>query len=96
MLLPILLNICLEIINLTHFNTFKGFPLAEMFSDILMYVGNWPSLLLKKYPYVLSMDGEVVYEGSGWISLGTFIINLLGWGLVGFIIGYVIRKKKSK
>jgi hypothetical protein len=95
MLVPILMNVFFEINELFHFNTFDSFPLAELIDNILLYVGNWPSLLLKMYPYVIAGGGEVVYEVAGWISPITFIINLIGWGLLGFISSYAIRKSKS-
>jgi hypothetical protein len=93
--LPILMNVIFTIIILSHFTTFNGAPLAEMLANILFYVGNWPSLLLKMYPYVLSNAGEVVYEGLGWIAPITFIANLLGWSLVGCISSYTIQKSKN-
>jgi len=96
MLVPILMNVVSEVIGLWHFNTFTGFPVAQMFEKISFYSGNWPSLLLKMYPYVIAGGGEVVYEGSGWIAPITFIINLLGWCLAGFISSYAIRKSKKR
>jgi hypothetical protein len=95
MFLPILLNVIFVIIVLSHFNTFDGAPVAEMFANILFYAGNWSSLLLKMNPYVIAGDGEVVYESLGWIEPIPFIINLLGWGFIGFISSYAIRKSKS-
>lgn len=93
--LPILMNILFEIIELCNFNTFDNDPTAKMFDNIFMYGGNWPSLLLKKYPYVIAGGGEVVYEVSGWMEPIPFIINLIGWGLVGFIGSYAIGKLKE-
>ena len=93
MALPILLNIVSEVIELTHFNTFNGAPFAERLANIAMYVGNWPSLLLSKYPNVIAGGGETVYEVSGWMNPTAFIINMVGWGLIGFISRYAIRGK---
>lgn len=95
MLIPILMNVVSEVIGLWHFNTFTGFPVAQMFENVSFYSGNWPSLLLKMYPYVIAGGGEVVYDSSGWMAPLTFIINLLGWSLVGFISSYAIRKSKK-
>ena len=94
--LPILLNIINEIMELLHFNTFNGSPGDELIANVSFYMGNWPSLFLKMYPYVLSTDNEVVYEVSGWMKPMAFIVNLLGWGLVGFISSYILRKSKRR
>jgi hypothetical protein len=79
MSLPILINILFLLVIFTHFNTFKGAPITEIFANMLLYVGNWPSLLLGKYPYVIAGGGEVVYEGLGWTNPNAFIIDLVGW-----------------
>ena len=94
MLLPPLLQIILLIIVFSHFTTFNGAPISELFANVLLYVGNWPSFLFKMYPYVLSNDGEVVYEA--FPSLAAFIIDLIGWGLLGLVSGYIIRKAKRR
>jgi hypothetical protein len=93
MAVSILLNIVFEVTELTHINTYKGAPFAEKLAIISMYVGNWPSLLLNKYPYVIAGGGETVYEVSEWMNPTTLIINLAGWGLIGFIVSYAMRKR---
>jgi hypothetical protein len=92
--LPILMNIVNEVMELLHFNTFSGSPGDEFIANVAFHVGNWPSLLLKLYPYVLTTDGDVVYEVSGWIKPAALTINLIGWGLLGFITSYIIQKSK--
>jgi len=94
MIMPILLNFIFVLLVLTHFNTFNGAPISEMMANIMLYVGNWPSFLLKQYPYVIAGGGEVVYEALGWTNPITFIINLIGWGLFGFMCSYVNRRRK--
>jgi hypothetical protein len=95
MTMPILLNVIFTMIILAHFNTFSGSPFSEMSANVLMYIGNWPSFLLKKYPFVIAGGGEVVYEGLGWTNPTIFIINLVGWGLLGFISSFTNRKRKQ-
>jgi hypothetical protein len=94
MTFPIGLNIIFLCIVLTHFNTFNGAPAAENLANFFMYVGNWPNFLLHSYPYVIAGGGETVYEALGWIQPITFIINLVGWGSIGFITSYAIEKRK--
>lgn len=94
MAFSILLNIAFAVIELTHFNTFNGAPFAERLSNLTMFVGNWPSFLLRKYPYVIAGGGEIVYEVFGWMNPIAFIINMVGWGLIGFIASSVIRKRR--
>jgi hypothetical protein len=93
--LPILMNIVNEVMELLNFNTFNGSPGDALIANVAFHVGNWPSLLLKLYPYVLTTEGEVVYEVSGWIKPVTFTINLIGWGLLGFVSSYAIRKSRQ-
>jgi hypothetical protein len=94
--LPIVLNFIFLGIVLTHFNTFNGSPFAEELANTLMYVGNWPNFLLRSYPYVIAGGDETVYEALGWTKPITFIINLVGWGLIGFITSYVIQRLKKQ
>jgi hypothetical protein len=90
------MNIINEVMELLNFNTFSGSPGDQFIANVSFYLGNWPSLLLKRYPYVLTENGEVVYEVSGWLKSMACIINLLGWGLIGFISSYIIRKPKRR
>jgi hypothetical protein len=94
--LPILMNVIDEIVEFLNFNTFTGSPVSQLIANVSFYIGNWPSLLLKLYPHVLTDDGKVVYEVSGWIIPRTFIINLIGWGIIGFVTSYVIRKSRNE
>jgi len=94
MLMPPLLNVIFLIIVFSHFTTFSGAPISEFFANVLLYVGNWPSILFKMYPYVLSNNGAVVYEA--FPTLAAFIIDLIGWGLLGLVSGYIIRKAKRR
>ncbi len=94
--LPILMNVIDEVVELLNFNTFTGSPVSQLIANVSFYAGNWLSLLLKLYPHVLTDDGAVVYEVSGWITPMTFIINLLGWCIIGFITSYAIRKLKNE
>jgi hypothetical protein len=54
----------------------------------LFYIANWPSLLLKIYPISNVIDGVVEYN----VELGFFhplviLVNAIGWGLIGLIVG---------
>ena len=91
--LPILLNVVNEGMELLHFNTFNGSPGDAFIAQVSFHVGNWPSLLLKKYPHVLA-DGDVVYEVSGWMNPVTLFVNLFGWSLLGLIVSYALQKRK--
>lgn len=94
MFMSFLLNCLFLCTVLTHFNTFNGAPLAEKLANIFMYAANWPAFLLHKYPYVIAGGGETVYEALGWIQPLILIINLTGWGMVGFVMAYLGRKRK--
>lgn len=49
----------------------------ENFIDIIFAVANWPSLLLRICPV----------NAFAHFGIASIIINGIGWGLVGFIIG---------
>jgi len=57
----------------------------------LFYIANWPSLLLKIYPVSNVINGMIEYN----VELGFFhplviLVNTIGWGLIGFIVGCLI------
>ena len=61
-----------------------------------VYIANWPSFLLKIYPYIV-VDGEKVWDfGSGLIHPLVILVNALGWGLFGFIVGVIISAIKGR
>ncbi len=61
-------------------------------SDILASLANWPALLLKIYPSVVSLDGEIVYAlDRALFNPLIIIINALGWGLIGFVVGILLK-----
>lgn len=61
-------------------------------SDILCYVANWPTLLLKIYPCILSLDGKIVYAlDKALFNPLIIIINALGWGMIGLVIGILLK-----
>ncbi len=90
--LPLIFNSLFTLMCFSYFTSFEGAPNAEKFTNALMYVGNWSSLLLRLYPYVLSNDGEVVCEVFGWLEPFAFGVNLVGWGLIGLCVSYAIGK----
>jgi hypothetical protein len=66
-------------------------------SEILMYIANWPSLVLKIYPTITTMHGTKVYSlEHGLLDPLAIIVNAIGWGLVGFIIGLIISVIKGR
>jgi hypothetical protein len=66
-------------------------------SEILFYIANWPSLLLKIYPTITTMHGTVVHSVEhGFFNPLIIISNAIGWTSVGFIIGLIISAVKGK
>jgi len=57
----------------------------------LFSIANWPSLLLKIYPVSNVINGMIEYN----VELGFFhplviLVNAVGWGLIGFIVGSLL------
>lgn len=70
--------------------------LVEISADLASYLANWPSILIRIYPYTLSQEGEVVYDifawQHGWIS----VVNSLGWYLFLLLSGFLIKKYRAQ
>ena len=92
-LLHLLLNFFCIIISFVNFGGFHN-KLAEQSVNFAFHLANWPTLLLKIYPFVISLNGEVVYKGMEWMTPKIFMINVLGWGSVGLLIGLLFKKIK--
>ena len=57
----------------------------------LFYIANWPSLLLKIYPVSNVINGVVEYNvESGFFHPLVMLVNAIGWGLMGLIVGCLI------
>jgi hypothetical protein len=57
----------------------------------LFYIANWPSLLLKIYPVSNVINGVVEYNvETGFFHPLVILVNAIGWGLMGFIVGCLI------
>ncbi len=54
----------------------------------LFYIANWPSLLLKIYPVSNVINGVVEYNvETGFFHPLVMLVNAIGWGLIGLIVG---------
>jgi len=57
----------------------------------LFYIANWPSLLLKIYPISNVVNDVVKYNvESGFFHPLVMLVNAIGWGLIGLIVGSLI------
>lgn len=66
-------------------------------SDHLFNLANWPSLFLKIYPTIITMHGTKVYSVErGIFNPLVIIVNAIGWGIPGFIIGLIISAVKGR
>ncbi|OGT22341.1 MAG: hypothetical protein A3C55_04005 [Gammaproteobacteria bacterium RIFCSPHIGHO2_02_FULL_42_13] len=93
-LLPLIFNFTFTMICFMNFAA-VGSNIVEGFANFIFWVANWPSLLLKIYPYVLSTNGEVVYKMTGWLTPKVLISNSLCWGLVGLLVRKFTRRKNE-
>ena len=57
----------------------------------LFYIANWPSLLIKIYPVSNVINGVVEYNvETGFFHPLVILVNAIGWGLIGLIVGCFI------
>jgi len=57
----------------------------------LFYIANWPSLLLKIYPVSNLMNEVVEYNvEAGFFHPLVMLVNAIGWGLIGIIVGSLL------
>jgi len=96
--LPIALNIANEMCIFYFFSGYRGFPehLVDNSINFVFYVANWPSVLIKIFPYVHSQQGELFYTMSDWSDLRISSVNMFGWGLVGLLCGFLIKKYRKQ
>ncbi len=61
----------------------------------LFYIANWPSLLLKIYPISNVTNGLIEYNVEiGFFNPLVMLVNAIGWGLIGLVVGSLILIKK--
>ncbi|MBN1693767.1 hypothetical protein JW879_00015 [candidate division WOR-3 bacterium] len=58
----------------------------------LFYIANWPSLIFDLYP-VSEIDGRYNIE-AGFFNPLVMTVNAVGWGIIGFIVGFIISLKR--
>jgi len=57
----------------------------------LFYIANWPSLLLKMYPISNVTNGIIEYNvESGFFHPLVMLVNVIGWGLIGLVVGSLL------
>lgn len=57
----------------------------------LFFIANWPSLLLKIYPVSNVINGVIEYNvESGFFNPLVMLVNAVGWGLIGLVVGSLI------
>jgi hypothetical protein len=75
-------------------SVFLEFPYGEDYVKVggnLFYIANWPSLLLKIYPVSNVIDSAIEYNvESGFFYPLVIMVNAIGWGLKGLIVGSLI------
>jgi len=77
---------------------FWGLTLSEMLENpksrevTFFYIANWPSLIFDLYP-VFEIDGRYNIE-AGFFNPLVMTVNAIGWGIIGFIVGFIISLKK--
>ena len=84
-----ILSWILHFIGLAIYGSFEGTVIlsTNSLSKLLLYLANWPSTyLLKISPYIL------VYTFNPL----RIILNSIGWGVIGFIVGFTISLTKLK
>ena len=94
-LLPWGLNFTAVVVGLFIDEAF--YPKEPFLSEIIIYIANWPSFLMKIYPTITTTDGSVVIDaGKGIFDPSVILYNSIGWAIVGFIVGLIIWIKRNK
>jgi hypothetical protein len=84
-----MLSWILNFIGLAIYGAFEGIVIlsTDFLSKLFLYFANWPSIyLLKISPYIL------LYP----LNPLRIIFNSIGWGVIGFIVGFTISIIKLK
>lgn len=88
------LNVIFTILCFSNFGGFSGW-LGSGIVNCIFYIANFPSVLLKIYPFVMSSDNKVVYDMMGWGKPIVLIVNSLAWGLIGLALGQITQRMKG-
>jgi hypothetical protein len=103
LLVSILLPIGLNIYGLIFFlRSLAGggsgiFPtfVVEKSIAIACYAANWPSILIRIYPYTVSQNGSIDYDIFGWQNLSVSLVNTIGWYSIGLLSFFLIKKYRK-
>jgi len=103
LLFSCLLSIVLNIYGLVFFlRSLAGggsgfFPklAVETLITIACYAANWPSILIRIYPYTVSQNGDIDYDIFGWQNLRISLVNTVGWYLIGLLAVFLLKKYRK-
>ncbi len=70
--------------------------LPDRFYDVYAYIGNWPSLITGTFPYFYDRLGTKGIDMADIYDIKSLLVNMVGWLPVGLIVGYGLRKWKSR
>jgi hypothetical protein len=69
---------------------------ASIACKSLFFLTNWPSILLKIYPFTTDMNGEKVFDVAGsFFDFRVIVINFFGWCFLGFSLYAFFKIKKD-
>ncbi len=94
---PIALNGVNIICVLFFFSGYRGFPvkLVDSIINVVYYLANWP-ILLSKYALIHSQNCEIDLNLLSAFEFKNIAINVLGWGLIGLLSSFVIKKYRKQ
>lgn len=90
----VLMSIALPWIIFIPLMAFQGAASGVIADRIIVFV-NWPSFLLGVYPTFTVQGGDEVIEFTLMDPM-VYLVNAIGWGIVGFIIGLIISAVKGR
>jgi hypothetical protein len=68
---------------------------SNVIADRIIILVNWPSFLLGVYPIFITQSGDEIIEFT-LIDPKVYLVNAIGWGIVGFIVGLTISAVKGR
>jgi len=79
---------------------YVGFSVDEFFHRIGIFfflTSNWPSYIVGVYRgYHMINDVKIYDAGYRLFYPVTILVNTIGWGLVGFVVGLIILAVKGR
>lgn len=80
------------VVEIANFGDYGERPVI---ADVIFVAAHWPSVITRTFPYEV-INGDISYDGAGYLHPLTICVNAFGWGIVGFVVGLGVSVVQNK